>query len=113
MKKSDMLTFTISAREALRVYTIISRTNGDCSTDLYKELKALLDPKQEIYNKYIEEFPGIGHINYYGIQYTLEAEVFKEKSDSEKQLDEISKEMENLKNKLETLREVIENKKEF
>ena len=112
MKKSDMLTFTISAREALRVYTIISRTNGDCSTDLYKELKALLDPKQEIYNKYIEEFPGIGHINYYGIQYTLEAEVFKEKSKAEQQLETVMDRLAELQHQAEQLQQIIKKEKQ-
>jgi len=111
MKKEDIVSFAISAREALRLYAVISKTNGDVTTDLYKELKALLDPKQEIYNKYIEEFSGIGHINYYGIQYTLEAEVFKEKSKAEQQLETVMDRLAELQHQAEQLQETIKKEK--
>lgn len=111
MKKEDIVSFSISAREALRLYAVISKTNGDVTTDLYKELKALLDPKQEIYNKYIEEFSGISNINYYGIQYTLEAEVFKEKSKAEEQLDNVMSKLAELQKEAEQLQETIKKEK--
>lgn len=111
MKKEDIVSFAISAREALRLYAVISKTNGDVTTDLYKELKALLDPKQEIYNKYIEEFSGITNINYYGIQYTLEAEVFKEKSKAEQQLEIVMDRLAELLHQAEQLQETIKKEK--
>lgn len=111
MKKEDIVTFSISAREALRLYAVISKTNGDVTTDLYKELKALLDPKQEIYNKYIEEFSGISNINYYEIQYTLEAEVFKEKSKAEQQLETVMDRLAELQHQAEQLQETIKKEK--
>jgi hypothetical protein len=101
----------VSAREALRLYAVISKTNGDVTTDLYKELKALLDPKQEIYNKYIEKFSGISNINYYGIQYILEAEVFKEKSKAEEQLDNVMAKLAELQKEAEQLQETIKKEK--
>lgn len=111
MKKEDIVTFSVSAREALRLYAVISKTNGDVTTDLYKELKALLDPKQEIYNKYIEEFSGISNINYCGIQYTLEAEVFKEKSKAEQQLEIVMDRLAELQDQAEQLQETIKKEK--
>lgn len=112
MKKEDIVSFSISTREALRLYAVISKTNGDVTTDLYKELKALLDPKQEIYNKYIEEFSGISNINYYGIQYTLEAEVFKEKSKAEQQLETVLDRLAELQHQAEQLQEIIKKEKQ-
>lgn len=112
MKKEDIVSFSISAREALRLYAVISKTNGDVTTDLYKELKALLDPKQEIYNKYIEEFSGISNINYYEIQYTLEAEVFKEKSKAEQQLETVMDRLAELQHQAEQLQQIIKKEKQ-
>ncbi len=112
MKKSDMLTFTISAREALRVYTIISRTNGDCTTDFYKELKSILDPKQEVYNKFIEGCSEISGNNYYGIQYMLEAEVFKDKSKAEQKLETVMDRLAELLHQAEQLQEIIKKEKQ-
>jgi hypothetical protein len=111
MKKSDVLTFTISAREALRVYTIMGKANGDCSLCFFNSLRTILDPEGSIYREVIRKSPHILSNDYLRIQYELESIVFEGKSESQKQLDNVMVKLAELQKEAEQLQETIKKEK--
>lgn len=110
MKKSDLLNFTITAREALRVYTILHKTNGDVSTDFYKTLKGMLDQENKIAS-FIGNTASVSRNDYISIQLKLENLAFQDKSESEKQLDNMMEKLAELQKEAEQLQETIKKEK--
>ena len=54
MNLDDELTFTISVKEAIRVYAGMGIYNGcDLGASLWAQLKDILDPNQHVYNEVV------------------------------------------------------------
>lgn len=111
MKKSDLLTFSISAKEALRVYTVMGKTNGDVDLDFFNVLRIIFDPNGDLYSTIIRKSPHITSNDYYKVQHQLESLVFEGKSESQKQLDNVMNKLAELQKEAEQLQETIKKEK--
>lgn len=111
MKKSDLLTFNITAKEALRVYAVMGKTNGDVDINFFRTLQLIFDPNGDIYSTVIRKSSHIVSNNYYMIQDQLEALVFESKTESEKQLDAVMTKLAELQKEAEQLQETIKKEK--
>ena len=85
MNLDDELTFTISVREAIRVYAGMGIYNGvELGVSLWAQLKKALDPNQRVYNAVILPINSDIRWNYQNYQKRFENSILME-SDQYKQ----------------------------